>query len=451
MIRIKKGLNIPLEGSPKGAPVSLTKPRSVGLVGSDYNGMKPTMLVDNGDQVKIGQPLFEDKKNQGVIYTSPGAGKIQSINRGSRRALQSIVIDLDQDEKFIEFNSYLLQEIKLLDSISIKNQLVKSGLWVSFKTRPFSKTPKPSSSSPDGLFVTAMDTNPLSLDPNQIINLEKNNFMAGLNVLRSLVSCPIYLCVSGDFNKQEFESEDIFIKRFSGPHPAGLAGTHIHFISPATINNNLWTINYSDVIGFGSLFLTGKLSTDKYISIAGPQVEEPKIAKTRIGVCIDEICAGQLKPADNRVISGSVINGREAIGPFSYLGKFHNQISVIEETNSSDRRFLNWLMPGFNKHSQIPLFGHTLTSNKKLNMKTFMNGSSRSILPIGVYEEIFPFEILISILLRYIVVGDTEKIQALGGLELDIEDLALCSYVCPSKYDFGSLLNKNLTLIETEG
>ena len=178
---------------------------------------------------------------------------------------------------------------------------------------------------------------------------------------------------------------------------------------------------------------------------------EPKIFKTRIGACLDEICSSELKMGDNRIISGSVICGREAIGPFSYLGRYHNQISVMEEASSLDRELFDWIQPGPNRFSKLPLFISYFFKNKRFNFKTLMYGPDRAILPIGVYESVFPLNMLITVLLRYIAVGDTEKIQSLGALELDEEDLALCSFVCPSKYDFGSLLRENLTKIEDGG
>jgi Na+-transporting NADH:ubiquinone oxidoreductase subunit A len=225
----------------------------------------------------------------------------------------------------------------------------------------------------------------------------------------------------------------------------------MHFLSPATLTNVNWSINYQDVIAFGELFLKGKLPKKKIITLAGPQVLKPRHVETRIGACTDEICAGELTHRDNRIISGSVINGREAIGPYAYLGKYHSQISVVCESSKVDREFMNWLNPGPRKFSQIPLFTSSLFRKKKFKFKTLMNGSDRAIVPIGVYEEVLPLNLLATVLMRYIVVGDTEKIQDLGGLELDEEDLALCSFVCPSKYDFGSLLRSNLNQIEVEG
>jgi len=449
MIKVKKGLNVPIVGSPTEDLDTLKNVRSVAIIGSDYHGMRPTMLVEEGDTVKLGQALFEDKKNPGVIFTSPGAGKIESINRGPRRALQSVVIELGE-EASVKFDKYEENQLKTIPSAEIRKNLISSGLWTAFRTRPFSKIPA-INSNPSNIFVTAIDTNPLGPNVNKIIEMNESLFNSGLNVIKALTEQPIHLCVDSDFSLDLEKDSQLIDHTFSGPHPAGLAGTHMHFISPATLKNVNWTINYQDVIAFGELFLTGELPIDKIVSLAGPQVTNPRLIKTRIGACTDELCAGELTQRDNRVISGSIINGREAVGPFAYLGRYHNQISVVSETNKSDRQFMNWLNPGPRRFSKIPLFISSLFSDKEFKFKTLMNGSDRAIVPIGIYEEVVPLNILPTILLRYIAVGETEKIQSLGGLELDEEDLALCSFVCPSKYDFGSLLRSNLTQIEVEG
>ena len=449
MIKVKKGLNVPIVGSPTEDLDTLKNVRSVAIIGSDYHGMRPTMLVEEGDTVKLGQALFEDKKNPGVIFTSPGAGKIESINRGPRRALQSVVIELGE-EVSVKFNKYEENQLKTIPSSEIRKNLISSGLWTAFRTRPFSKIPG-INSNPSNIFITAIDTNPLGPNVNKIIEMNESLFNSGLKVIKALTEQPIHLCVDSNFSLDLEKDSQLINHIFSGPHPAGLAGTHMHFISPATLKNVNWTINYQDVIAFGELFLTGELPIEKIVSLAGPQVTNPRLIKTRIGACTDELCAGELTQRDNRVISGSIINGREAVGPFAYLGRYHNQISVVSETNKSDRQFMNWLNPGPRRFSKIPLFISSLFSDKEFKFKTLMNGSDRAIVPIGIYEEVVPLNILPTILLRYIAVGETEKIQSLGGLELDEEDLALCSFVCPSKYDFGSLLRNNLTQIEVEG
>ena len=450
MIRIKKGLDIPIYGTPAEDVVDSKKSRSVAVLGNDYVGMKPTMLVEEGDSVSLGQPLFEDKKNPGVLITSPAGGKIEAINRGDRRALQSIVIEVEAEEKVEEFKSFTTEEFVSATSESVRHQLITSGNWAAFRTRPYSKIPSVDS-SPSNIFISVLDTEPLSPDPEKIVNLRLEDFNFGISVLKRLVDCPIHISVSENSSLEIIEDEQVKKHRFSGPHPAGLVGTHMHYISPASLTNVNWTIGYQDLMAIGSLFKTGYVSTERVIALSGPQVNEPRYIKTRLGACTDELTAGELTQRENRIISGSVISGREAIGSYAYLGRYHNQISVIAEPNSKDREFMNWLTPGPRKFSKIPLFLSSLFPKKIFKFKALMNGSDRPIVPIGVYEEVLPLNMLPAMLLRNVVLMDTEKIQDLGGLELDEEDLSLCSYVCPGKYDFGSLLRAGLNKIEVEG
>ena len=450
MIKIKKGLNIPIHGLPAGDIIDSKKSRSVGILGSDYVGMKPTMLVEEGERVKLGQALFEDKKNPGVIFTSPAGGKVEAINRGERRVLQSVVIEVDQNEEVVKFESFSENDLSNSSSKDVRAQLIASGMWTSFRTRPYSKVPGVET-SPANIFISAIDTQPLSADPENIIKLHKEDFLFGLSVIKKLEDCPIHLSLGESSELDLSEDDQLRLHSFSGPHPAGLVGTQMHFISPATLTNINWTIGYQDVIAIGQLFQTGLINVERVISLGGPQVSNPCFLKTRLGACTDELTAGELTHRENRIISGSVISGREAIGPYAYLGRYHNQISVISEPNSKDRDFMNWLTPGPRKFSKIPLFLSALFPKKIFKFKALMNGSDRPIVPIGIYEEVLPQNFLPTVLLRNVVLMDTEKIQALGGLELDEEDLSLCSFVCPGKYDFGSLLRAGLTKIELEG
>ena len=450
MKKIRKGLDIPISGSPEHKITDFKTPRSVALVGSDFHGLKPLMLVNEGDQVKIGQPIFEDKKNPGVIFTSPGGGVVESINRGEKRVLQSVVIELDKNEEEISFSSIKTDDLSNQTSASIRKNLIQSGLWTSFRTRPFSKIPT-IDSEPKSIFINCMDTNPLSIDPELIISNHLDDFELGLSAIRLLSGSPVHLCIKKDSSLTFKQEENTHEHVFYGPHPSGLVGTHMHFISPASLDNINWHISYSDVILIGSFFSEGKIPTRKYICLSGPKIENPRIISTRIGACIDEICAGELSQSENRVISGSVINGREAIGPYAYIGRYHNQICAIEEPNSSDRELFDWALLGWQRYSKLGLFISSLFKNKKFNIKARMYGPDRAILPLGVYEEVFPLNLLITPLLRGLAVGDTQELQSLGVLELDEEDLALCSFVCPSKYDFGYLLRERLTTIEVEG
>ncbi|SDS04751.1 Na+-transporting NADH:ubiquinone oxidoreductase subunit A [Halopseudomonas sabulinigri] len=445
MIKIKRGLDLPITGSPEQRIDDARQVRSVAVVGFDYHGMKPTMEVREGDRVKLGQLLFSDKKTPGVIFTSPAAGIVSAINRGEKRVLQSVVIDIDGDDA-VPFDAHSAEQLAALDPQAVRDQLINSGLWTALRTRPFSKTPAVDG-KPSSIFVTAIDTNPLSADPAIIIKQHAADFESGLKVLARLAK--VWLCKAEGVSLPGESVTGVSAEAFAGPHPAGLAGTHIHNLDPVSESKTVWQINYQDVIAVGVLFTQGKIWTDRYVALAGPQVEKPRLLKTRLGANLEELTAGELTPANNRVISGSVFGGRMARGPVAYLGRFHSQVSVLKE--GDERQLLHYLRAGKNKHSVLNIFVSKLAPSRLFNFDTSTNGSPRAMVPVGNYEMVMPLDILPTQLLRYLIVGDTEMAQKLGCLELDEEDLALCSYVCAGKYEYGPILRDNLTRIEKEG
>ena len=445
MIKIKRGLDLPITGSPEQRIDDARQVRSVAVVGFDYHGMKPTMEVREGDRVKLGQLLFSDKKTPGVIFTSPAAGIVSAINRGEKRVLQSVVIDIDGDDA-VPFEAHSAEQLAVLEPQSVRDQLINSGVWTALRTRPYSKTPAVDS-KPSSIFVTAIDTNPLAADPAVIIQQHAADFESGLKVLSRLGK--VWLCKAEGASIAGESVDGVRAESFAGPHPAGLAGTHIHNLDPVSETKTVWQINYQDVIAIGVLFTQGKIWTDRYIALAGPQVEKPRLLKTRLGANLDELTAGELAPANNRVISGSVFGGRMARGPVAYLGRFHSQVSVLKE--GDERQLLHYLRAGKNKHSVLNIFVSKLAPSRLFNFDTSTNGSPRAMVPVGNYEMVMPLDILPTQLLRYLIVGDTEMAQKLGCLELDEEDLALCSYVCAGKYEYGPILRDNLTRIEKEG
>ncbi len=450
IFKIKKGLEIPIQGKPDPSKVYSVNTRTVGILGNDFHGMKPTMLVKEEDTVVKGQPLFEDKKNPGVLFTAPVSGKVSSINRGDRRAFLSLVIEKNfNDNNQIEFSSS--QHLSDLTDDNIVNLLVKSGAWTAFKTRPFSKVPK-IEDRPDEIFISLIDSNPLSIDPEQIIESEIDMFNEGLEVLSRLPRNSLNISTKPDCSIKKLNKEKVTYYEFSGPHPVGLVGTQIHNISPASLSNQIWTIGYQDVVMIGKLFNTGILDNSKKIALTGPMVKDPSIIDSENGANLDDVLMDKVIGENNRIISGSVLTGSESVNPVNFLGRYHNQITVLREVTKNDREFLNFLRPGLLKHSFLRIFFTKLNEKKlNLNYSTAMNGSDRAIVPLGIYEDIFPYKIMITQLLRSIVIGDTEAAQKLGVLELEEEDLALCTYSCPSKYDYGSLLREMLTKIEEEG
>lgn len=450
MITIKKGLDVPISGEPS-ADITEHTPRHVALIGYDYVGMKPTMNVKEGDIVVKGQPVYEDKKRTGVIYTAPASGKVVAINRGERRVFESLVIEVDPQADETQFKHYDSSELAGLDSEAVEAQLIKSGEWTAFRSRPYSRTPD-IGARPQAIFVTAMDTNPLAMDPMLVINQHPKAFNDGLAVLSTL-SPKTYVCHHGDAKlpqaPQTATGNSTEYHAFAGKHPAGLAGTHIHFLHPVSRTVSVWTIGYQDVIAIGKLFTTGHLYTQRMFALAGPQVKSPRLIATERGADLTALLKGELKEGDNRIISGSVLSGRRTTETTAYLGRFHNQVAVL--TEGRERPAFHFFTLGANRFSKLPIYISQFFGGKKYDFTTSSNGSPRAMVPVGVYEEVMPQDYLPTQLLKALIVEDIVSAVELGALELDEEDVALCSFVSPGKYEFGDILRDNLTRIELEG
>jgi Na+-transporting NADH:ubiquinone oxidoreductase subunit A len=446
MIKITKGLDLPIQGAPEQTIQDGNAVTRVAILGEEYIGMRPTMHVQEGDKVKKGQMLFEDKKNPGVKFTAPAAGNVIAVNRGAKRILQSVVIQLEGDESEV-FTKYSSAELASLDTAKVQENLVNSGMWTAFRTRPFSKSPA-LDSKPHSIFVSVMDTSPLAADPQVIIAQRSEDFTNGLQVISRLTGGKVYVnkapgadIAIGDANVE--------VNEFSGVHPAGLVGTHIHYLDAVGQGKKVWHVGYQDVLAIGSLFTTGELDNRKVISLGGPEAKNPRLIRSLLGADITELTANEANDGDMRILSGSVLQGNHAHGVHGYLGRFHNQVSILRE--GREKELFGWIKPGVNQHSVTrAYFGH-FSPKKLFDMTTTTNGSDRSMVPIGNYERIMPLDILPTLLLRDMISGDTDGAQSLGCLELDEEDLALCTYVCPGKYNYGPILRECLDQIEKEG
>ncbi len=444
MIRIRRGLNVPIAGAPDQTIEPGPAVREVALLGDDYVGMRPSLAVQVGDRVILGQVLFVDKRSPGVRYTSPGAGTVLAIHRGAKRKFESIVIGLGGggEERFPSS-----REMSGRDGA--REALVASGLWTALRTRPYGKVPLPDS-VPNSIFVTAIDTNPLAADPVVVLEGKGDAFVRGLEVVSRLTDGVVYLCRRPGAAIPGGDQKGVSVQEFRGPHPAGLPGTHIHFLDPVNEKKIVWYINYQDVFAIGHLFLTGRLLVERVISVAGPAVDRPRLLRTRIGAATAGLLAGQVRGDRVRLISGSVLSGHTATGPHAYLGRYHLQLSAISDVRH--RPFLGWLGPGWNRFSTKPVYLSALGRHRRrFPLTTSSEGDPRAIVPIGMYERVMPLDLMATALLKAIAVGDAERSQALGCMELDEEDLALCSFVCPGKTDFGPMLRDVLTRIEKEG
>lgn len=381
------------------------------------------------------------------MFTAPASGTVVAIHRGERRVLQSVVIQIEGDEKR-EFARFDAADLATLSHDVVQTQLLESGLWTALRTRPYSKTPVPGT-VPAAIFVTAIDTNPLSADPQPLILAERKAFDAGLTVLTRLTPGKVHVCQASGGKLGGHPQGQVAFNEFAGPHPAGLVGTHIHFLEPVSLTKQVWHLNYQDVIAIGKLFTTGELCAERIIAIGGPQATHPRLVRTLLGADLTALLAGETKEGENRIISGSVLSGRHATGPMAWLGRFHLQVSVVLE--GREKELFGWVLPGAEKYSVTrTTLGHFLR-RKLFNFSTSTNGGERAMVPIGNYERVMPLDILPTVLLRDLLAGDTDGAQALGCLELDEEDLALCTYVCPGKYEYGPVLREVLTRIEQEG
>ena len=449
LIKLKKGFDLPITGEPEQRVHEGPAVRSVALLGNEYVGLKPSMLVAEGDRVQLGQPLFSDKRIPAVNFTAPGSGIVRAVNRGPKRSLRSVVVELEGDEE-VTFNRYARGELNSLGAEQVKENLLASGLWTALRTRPYSRVPDPEK-RPHSIFVTAMSTEPLAANAELVLSERREDFQDGLSLIATLTEGDVFVCTAPESSLAvDGAAANVKTVAFSGPHPAGLVGTHIHYLDPVHARKAVWYLNYQDVVAIGRLFTTGQLSVERVISLAGPVVTQPRLVRTRLGANTADLVRGGLQSGESRVLSGSILSGHRAAGWASYLGRYHLQVTVVAEGRT--REFMGWIAPGGEKYSFLNVFLSSLSrKTRRLNLTTSQHGSPRGMVPAGMYERVMPLDILPTQLLRALVVGDTDAAQALGALELDEEDLALCTFVCPSKYEYGPYLRANLEQIEKEG
>ena len=452
---IKKGLDLPITGQPTQEIATNPTISKVALLGHDYPTMKPRMSAKVGDQVKRGQLLFEDRKAEGVCFTAPGAGEVIAINRGEKRAFQSLVISLNESgdtksEDQVAFSAYKSKNVTDMSGEEVRALLSDSGLWTGIRVRPHGRIPSINDAC-HAVFVTATDTNPLAPSIPAIVAGKEEYLKAGLAALKKLTEGSLYLCVGPEWSADVSGVSGVEVETFSGPHPAGLAGTHIHTLAPVSRERHAFHLGVQDAIAIGELVSTGILNPARVISLAGPIVKTPRLVATRLGASISELTANEIQEGpEARIISGSVLFGHQVSGEaFDYLNRYDQQISVLAEDR--ERVFMGWLGLGFSQFSTIRAFASKWLPKKDWAFTTNTNGSHRAMVPIGMYERLMPLDIMPTFLLRSLLVEDVENAEKLGCLELHEEDLGLCSFVSPGKEDYGSALRRVLTDIWQEG
>jgi len=422
LIKLKAGLDLDLGPAPLGSIQDGPAVTRVALVGPDYTDVRFSVTVAAGDQVALGETLMTHRKFPELRFTSPGAGIVEAVHRGARRRLMSVVIALNSEDE-VEFPAFPNADLNALSVDEINESLLASGLWTSFRTRPYNRIPKPRT-RPRAIFVTAMDTSPGAADPVTLITEQSNAFRDGLLILNRFSTERTYVCKSPGSPIPEAAAEGLVTAQFQGRHPAGLPGTHMHFLEPTTEHADLWHIGYQDVIAIGKFFRSGRLWTERLIAVSGPGLEQSRLLRTRTGACLQQLLHD--KPADgSRVVSGDLLSGRQVTLNTGYLGRYHQQVSVLAEN------------PGGDAEMRKPdCRGKSIT--------TALHGWPSGMLAIEAFERVWPLETPPIPLLRALLIKDTETAIKLGCLGLAEEDLALCSYVCPAKYDYGAALRATL-------
>lgn len=429
---IRKGLNLVLDGAPEQVIHPSAEIATVALLGEDYPGLRPSMLVREGDRVRLGQPLFVDRRNPDVPFTSPGTGVVADIHRGVRRALQSVVIKLDGEDENV-FQAIDRGDIDRLAPDRIRELLLASGAWTALRTRPYGNVAAPST-SPQAVFVTAIDTRPLAPDPRVVIDQQRDAFTDGLRALARVTTAPTFLCVARADDIPTAAASRITVAEFRGPHPAGLVGTHMHLLAPVGAERPAWHIGYQDVIAIGNLLTSGRPCVERVVSLAGSAVTRPRLVRTRQGASVDELANGEIEGNSVRLLSGCPLVGRAASDPVAFLGRYHTQVTALRLPSAT-----------------------TLERHRGSRLRAFWRRSPPAsaairppLIPVDTFERVLPLDILPTPLFRALLAGDIDTAAALGCLELEEEDLALSGCVCPSRIDYGSLLRSTLSQLEAQ-
>jgi len=468
---IRHGRDIKIKGQAAKQLVQNPIPSQVALQPSDFRGLKLRPVVREGDLVKVGTPLLEDKTHPQIRVVSPASGRVSALARGEKRALLHVIIQTDRMQEAVSLRRFTPDELKNLSRERVVEHLLLGGLWPFIRQRPFSKTANPHD-TPKSIFVHAMNTEPLALDVDFILADKQAEFQAGLDILRYLTPGKVHLCFHAQAQSPALrEARGVVSHEFSGPHPSGNVSTHIHCIDPIKKGDLLWYIEAQEVLRIAILFLNGVFAPERYVAVTGEGVENRIYAKTILGASVASLVKGALKET-MRYISGSVLTGT-SVGLNGFLCAHDTQITVIPE--GGRRRFLGWLVPGLNRYSFSKMFLSSFLPKKPWSFDTTdthgpgqlapaganwdkawsfdtdTHGSERAIVLNNIYDAYVPLDLMTFFLLRAVIAEDLEEAERLGILECDEEDFALCSFACPSKTDVGGIIRQGLDAIEREG
>jgi Na+-transporting NADH:ubiquinone oxidoreductase subunit A len=442
-IKLCKGLDIKLQGAAEKKTTVLGLASTYAVSPLDFEGIVPKMLVKVGDAVKAGTPLFFNKNNASVVFTSPVSGTVAAVVRGEKRRILAVEIAADSTIAYEEFGAL---DVKTATRDQIVELLLKSGLWTLLVQRPYGIIANPAD-MPKSIFVSAFDSAPLAPDYGYTLADDKQALQKGFEVLARLTEGKVHLSYNAKDAAPAFAGVELHA--FQGKHPAGNVGVQIHHIDPINKGEKVWTVGYADVAIIGRLFLTGKVDMTRTIAVTGAEVSAPAYVKVIAGAKLDSILnVNVAADAHARYISGNVLTGRN-VGKDGYLGYYANQITVIPEGDNYE--LLGWAMPRFSKFSVSRAYFSWLFPNRKYNLDTNLNGEERAFVVTGLYEKYLPMDVYPMHLLKAIMAADLDKMEALGIYEVVEEDFALCEFVDPSKTEMQQIIRNGINLMIKEG
>ena len=441
---IKKGLDINLLGEAEKTVVDLDD-QLFAVKPTDFHDCFPKVLVQEGEEVKAGTPLFMDKYRSEILFTSPVSGKLKEVKRGAKRKILEVIVESDGKHESLDFGS---EDISKVERGAIVEKLLKSGVWPVIRQRPYS-TIADSKDEPKSIFIAGFESGPLAPDYDLLLHNHGEDFQAGLDVLKKLTPGKVYLNIHAKktFSKVFLNAKNVEINSFQGPHPVGNVSVHISKLDPINKGDIVWYVNPQDVLIIGRLFLTGKYDASRMVALTGSEVKRPKYYKIYKGASISKMVDNNVNDGELRYISGNVLTG-ESIEKDGYVGYYDSQLTVIPEGNEPE--FLGWLLPGFGKFSFSRTFPKINSRNKKYRLNTNMHGGERAYVMTSIYEKVFPFDIFPILLIKAILVEDIDAMENLGIYEVDDEDFALCEVVDVSKTEIQQIVRNGLDLIRKE-
>ena len=444
VIKLRKGLDINLKGKAAEELVTVKEPGFYALVPDDFPGVTPKVVVKEQEYVMAGGPLFIDKNHPEVKFVSPVSGVVTSVERGARRKVMNIVVEAAAEQDYEEFGK---QDVARMNADRVKELLLQSGMFAFIKQRPYDVIADPAV-APRAIFVSAFDSNPLAPEFEFALKGEETNFQTGLDALAKIAKT--YLGISVKQKSAALtQAKNVTITAFDGPNPAGNVGVQINRIAPIVKGETVWTIDPQAVIFIGRLMNTGRVDMTRTVAVTGSEVLKPAYTKLRVGALLTSVFAGNVtKDKELRYISGNVLTGKQ-VSPNGFLGAFHSQVSVIPEGNDI-HEMLGWIMPRFNQFSVNHSYFSWLLGKKEYTIDARIKGGERHMIMSGEYDKVFPMDILPEFLIKAIIAGDIDRMEALGIYEVAPEDFALCEFVDSSKLELQRIVRAGLDMLRAE-